>query len=143
MVRFAVILLVDPQGRVLLQERDEHAPRAANQWGMVGGHVEEGEDADTAAHRELFEETGLRMAEADLRRWWSGDFWFSDADEPAAMTVYAGPTEATDDDIVLGEGRRIVFVDPADLPGLDQAETTAALVPRFLESAAYRELADR
>ena len=36
-----------PPGHVLLQHRDEHAPRAANQWGMVGGHVEHGEDFDS------------------------------------------------------------------------------------------------
>ena len=51
-----------PQGRVLLQHRDEHAPRAANQWGMVGGHVEHGEDFDIAVHREILEETGIVTA---------------------------------------------------------------------------------
>ena len=29
---------------------------------MVGGHVEEGEDFDTAVHREILEETGLPPA---------------------------------------------------------------------------------
>lgn len=56
--RFATVLLVDDDGRVLLQERDQDAPRAANLWGMVGGHVEEGEDLDAAVYRELAEETG-------------------------------------------------------------------------------------
>ena len=46
MPRIAVVFLVDARGHVLLQHRDEHAPRAANQWGMVGGHVEDGEDFD-------------------------------------------------------------------------------------------------
>ena len=36
------IFVVDARGRVLLQERDEHAPVAAEQWGIVGGHVEPG-----------------------------------------------------------------------------------------------------
>ena len=34
------------------------------------------------------------------------------------MTTYAAPTDLTDADIVCHEGRRIVFVDPADVPGL-------------------------
>lgn len=40
MIELAAVLLVDRRGWVLLQERDEHAPVAANQWGLVGGHVE-------------------------------------------------------------------------------------------------------
>ena len=62
MKRFSVILLVDPQGRILLQERDEHAPISPDTWGMVGGHVEDGEEFEPAAYRELEEETGIRLA---------------------------------------------------------------------------------
>ena len=43
MRRLAVLLLVDARGWILLQERDSGAPVAPDQWGMVGGHVEEGE----------------------------------------------------------------------------------------------------
>ena len=66
MPRIAVCYLVDARGHVLLQHRDEHAPRAPEQWGMVGGHVEDGEDPDTAVHRELLEETGVRTGPRDL-----------------------------------------------------------------------------
>ena len=57
--RFATVLLVDPRGWLLLQERDEHAPIDPERWGLVGGHVEDGEDVEHAVHRELAEETGL------------------------------------------------------------------------------------
>lgn len=50
---------MDARGWLLLQERDEHAPVAPLQWGLVGGHVDPGEDWDTAVWRELREETGL------------------------------------------------------------------------------------
>lgn len=33
----------------------------------IGGHIEKGEDALSAAHRELFEETGIKDIELDLR----------------------------------------------------------------------------
>lgn len=135
-----MVLLVDDHGRVLLMERDEHAPRAANQWGMVGGHVEPGEDFDTAVSRELAEETGLRMAVPELRLWHAGTFCYSDADEPFDYRVYAGRTSATDADIVVGEGRQIVFVAPEQLPGLDMAESCAHFVPAFLSSSLYAEL---
>ena len=141
MVRLAVILLVDRQGRVLLQHRDEHAPRAANKWGMVGGHVEPGEDFDTAALRELLEETGVVAAPGDLEVWEDTEFRYTDGHD-GHYRVYAGAVDLTDADIVLGEGRAIVFLDPADVPALDKAESCAHFVPRFLASDLYRRLTE-
>jgi 8-oxo-dGTP diphosphatase len=48
----------------------------------------------------------------------------------------------TDDDIVLGEGRQIVFVDPARVHdgSLDLAPATRFIVPRFLDSDVYARL---
>lgn len=134
------MLLVDAAGRVLLMERDEHAPRAPEQWGMVGGHVEDGEDFDTAVERELLEETGLRMRAEQLRLYSADPFRYSDADEAFDYRVYAGRTDAGDADIVVGEGRRIVFVEPSAVAGLDKAESCAHFVPAFLASDLYREL---
>jgi 8-oxo-dGTP diphosphatase len=139
------IFLVDPRGWVLLQERDEHAPTAPGQWGIVGGHVEEGEDWQEAMQRELFEETGLELPQGVLRLWFEGTV------TPAGQggtelsdhwQIWAGRGELTDDDIVVGEGRQIVFVDPARLDELDLAESTAYFLPLLLDSPAYAELVD-
>ena len=140
MARLSVILLVDRKGRVLLMERDEHAPRSANQWGMVGGHVEDGEDFEPAAYRELAEETGIRLARGELELWTAEPFTYSDG-HGGAYHVYIAGVDLTDDDIVVGEGRQIVFVDPADLRRLDLAESAAWFVPRFIDSDDYRRLA--
>jgi 8-oxo-dGTP diphosphatase len=142
MVRISVVLLVDPAGRVLLMERDEDAPRAPNQWGMVGGHVEDGEDFEAAVYRELEEETGLTMPARSLRLWRSCTFQYSDADEPFDYRVWTGGTTARDEDIVVGEGRQIVFVEPGRVQDLDKAESCARFVPEFLASADYRELVE-
>jgi 8-oxo-dGTP diphosphatase len=141
MPRIAVAFLVDPRGHVLLQHRDEHAPRAANQWGMVGGHVEPGEDFDVAVHREILEETGIGTAPGDLVLWQETEFEYSDGHR-GDYRVYAGRVDLTDDDIVLGEGRAIVFVDPADVGSLDKAESCAHFVRLFLASDLYRQLRD-
>jgi 8-oxo-dGTP pyrophosphatase MutT (NUDIX family) len=140
MPRLSVILLVDRRGRVLLMERDEHAPRSANQWGMVGGHVEDGEEFEPAAYRELEEETGLRLAPGELELWVAEPFTYSDG-HGGAYHVYVAGVDITDDDIVVGEGRQIVFVDPAELRHLDLAESAAWFVRRFVDSDDYRRLA--
>ena len=139
MTRISVILLVDPQGRVLLQERDEHAPLSPEKWGMVGGHGEDGEDPEVAAYRELEEETGLRL-DGGLRLWWSGEFCYSELDEAYDYRVWVAPTTVTDADVVVGEGRQIVFVDPAEVPGLDLAESARHFVVPFLASPEYAGL---
>jgi 8-oxo-dGTP diphosphatase len=137
----AVVFLVDRRGHVLLQHRDERAPRARNQWGMVGGHVEPGEDFDTGMHRELLEETGIAAAPGLLQPWLTEDFTYSDGLHHH-YRVYVGKVDLTDADIVVGEGRAIVFVDPTDAVGLDLAESTAHFLPRFLASDHYRELTE-
>jgi 8-oxo-dGTP pyrophosphatase MutT (NUDIX family) len=43
--RIVCFFLVDQRGHLLMQEKDEHAPRGANQWGAnqwgaPGGHVD-------------------------------------------------------------------------------------------------------
>ena len=60
----ARVLLLDPEGRVLLVEGGDPADLAAGTWWFTpGGGVEDGEDAPSAALREAFEETGHRVAE--------------------------------------------------------------------------------
>lgn len=65
----ARVVLLDEAGAVLLLRgsdpalADRHAPKW---WFTVGGEVQEGERLAEAAARELAEETGLRVAPADL-----------------------------------------------------------------------------
>ena len=137
------IFLVDRRGWVLLQERDEHAPVAPGQWGIVGGHVDPDETREEALHRELREETGLVLPHDALELWYVG----LDTPETKATPhlrnhwqVWAGRVDLTDDDIVCGEGRRIVFVDPARLGELDLAPATAHFLRPWLQSPTYHRL---
>jgi 8-oxo-dGTP diphosphatase len=138
-VPLAVVLLIDRRGWVLLQERDDGAPRAANQWGMVGGHVEDGEDFEPAAYRELAEETGLSLPPGTLQLWRDEEFAYPDGHR-GRYHVYAAAVDVTDSDIVVGEGRQIVFVDPTEVDGLDLASSSRHFVPAFLASDLYASL---
>lgn len=141
---FAGVLLVDPRGWLLLQERDEHPRIDPEKWGLPGGHLDPGEDFGPGAHRELEEETGVRLSADELELF--GEFV---VDHRAAygtfdrMQVFAAATGLTDDDIECHEGRRIVFVEPQQARGLDLSSAAADIVPAFLDSDLYRRLTQR
>lgn len=133
LARIVGIFLVDPRGWILLQERDEHAPTSPNVWGLVGGHVEAGEEWVTARDRELLEETGLELAEGTLQLWFHDVVAHEELHESHEWQVYVGRVALTDADVVCGEGRQIVFVDPAALAHLDLAESLGYFLPRLLD----------
>ncbi|MGW1679585.1 NUDIX hydrolase [Saccharopolyspora sp. NPDC002376] len=54
--------VVDVDGRVLLVRRCATDSRGG-EWEFPGGKVDPGEDLNTALHREVVEETGLRIVE--------------------------------------------------------------------------------
>ncbi len=142
MHEFAGVILVDPKGRLLLQERDEHPAIDPLKWGLVGGHVDAGEEFEPAAYRELHEETEVVATPGSLRLWREYDVWHEAYDSHDRMQVFAAHTTLTDADIVCHEGRRIVFVEPDVARGLDLTAAASRIVPEFLDSELYRTLRD-
>ena len=122
----ALVALVDPRGRVLLQERDELAPTDPDRWSLVGGGVEAGESALDGARRELLEETGIGCD--DLRPLGTRTLPcpVHGSDDFALFTAL---TTVTDDEVECHEGRQIVFVERGRIAGLELANATAVLLP--------------
>lgn len=140
MHRFASVVLVDRRGWLLLQERDEHPAIDPEKWGLVGGHVEDGEDDEPAAYRELAEETGLELAPGTLRLWREVQvFHEAYGTLDSAQVWYAG-TDLTDADVEVREGRQIRFVEPDTARGLELTASATIVLPQFLDSAEYRDL---
>jgi len=139
-LRLASVLLVNRDGALLLQLREATAKMDPSRWGLPGGHVEPGEDPAVAARRELREETGLDV---------SGDLLLYVKDVfPARLRpgttiewhVYYGATVAGPDDVVLGEGDALRFVDPGEASALPYASRVDTVVPQFLASPEYHAL---
>ena len=140
MHRFASVLLVDRRGWLLLQERDERPVIDPEKWGLVGGHVEDGEDYGPGASRELAEETGIRLEPGELTFWREFEIFHESYGTHDTVRVFVSPTPLGDEDVVVGEGRRIVFVEPAAAAGLDLTAAAAIALPALLDSELYRSM---
>ena len=114
--RGAVILPVDPTGRVLLQLRDRN-PEAIHpgEWGFFGGAAEEGESLMTAVRREFHEETGLNLPEAAFSP-------FARIVSPVSqrrLYVFEAKLPSGPSAISLNEGAGFGFFTPPDIARLD------------------------
>jgi 8-oxo-dGTP diphosphatase len=135
----AVVLLVDRQGRILMQHRDSKARVSPNQWAFPGGRIEPGEEPVRAAHRELREETGLAVAELAPY----GVFTRPAVDNPDAVVeihAFCAATDAVQEDVVLGEGQAMVFLFPEEAVTRDLGLNARILLPHFLASPEYAQL---
>lgn len=139
--RIAVVFVVDPQGRVLMQHRSADAAVSPNQWSMPGGKIEDGESPVEAARREVHEETGLRVV--DLVPFWSGTrASVKSTDGIVEIYAFATGTDAEQEDIVVGEGQAMVFLAPEQALARDLGVTAALVLAPFLESEVYKRLAN-
>jgi 8-oxo-dGTP pyrophosphatase MutT (NUDIX family) len=59
--------IVEHDGKMLILHR---VKRDGNVWGLPSGSIDRGEDAKTAALRELFEETGIHARDAEYLGVW-------------------------------------------------------------------------
>ncbi|MCY1144101.1 NUDIX domain-containing protein [Actinoplanes sp. Pm04-4] len=101
----AVGLVVDPEDRVLIQLRDDK-PEIVHPglWSIPGGLADPGEDAHATVIRELYEELQLTVTDPVT--------FGSVVDREGRGHILAAflvRTEATIDDLVLGEGQEMRF----------------------------------
>ena len=152
----AGIILVDTAGHILLQHRGEDAPSSPNTWGTPGGHLEADETPEQAVRREVLEETGLQLdgplalfSHIYICRAPGGEISFIDATEAPLpgyeiirdVSIFWCGTTARESDLVLGEGKALAFLSAEEALARSLALSTSHVLPLFLKSAEYRELA--
>ena len=125
-------MLVNADGDILVNLRDDD-PRIIfpNQWSLIGGHVEPGESPEEGLVREVAEEIGYQVTEYHpLATFFDGG---------DVRHLYLVPIEAPIDDLVLGEGQAIRFVDPARaLTDLDLCVTGRRCIEVYLRHIELR-----
>lgn len=140
--RIAVMLLMDAQGKLLMQHRDEAAPAWPHKWGLPGGGIEPGETPEEAMRRELEEETGVHI-DGDIELFW--ECVLPAISHPGAYRqwyVYHAQTGVRQEDIVLGEGQAMVFTPLSDVLRLDLIPSIRFILEYFLANNICDERAE-
>lgn len=110
----AATLIVDDQNRLLLMKRSD-----SGCWGPPGGAVEPGEVVETAAKREVLEETGLQVEEMSLFGVFSGPelfYRYPNGDEVYNVTIVYLSRDIRGDILLNGEHTEWHWFAPNDIP---------------------------
>ena len=127
--RGALVLPQVPDGRVLLQLRDDiEGIVAPGRWGLFGGEIEAGESPVEAASRELEEETGLAFAP---ERFAPFAAVVSGAPPHGLLYVHRLAADFAPGDIRLGEGSGFALASPRQARRLDLLDHLAEVLDAF------------
>lgn len=134
----AAALIVDGDGRFLLQHRDDK-PGIANPglWGSFGGEIEPCETPDAGFLRELQEELAWRPASYQLY----ASIPYGSAPARQLIYIYTAKLDLPLTALTLGEGQDMAVFAPDALPPLTVPDLRL-LIQRFVTTGAYRALAD-
>lgn len=125
-------LLIHNDRKALLHHRDDK-PNITNpgKWALFGGHIDPGEEPETAIIRELHEEIGLHIVKPQLFTVLYG--------ATARYHMFLVPVSARVEELILTEGQGMAYFTPEDaLRTLDLTTTARAVLTIFLTYEQFR-----
>lgn len=131
------VFLINPQGRILLQQRDDDVPPAGyGRWAVPGGRSEGDESPRETALREFEEETTVRLQRLRFFR------TVTPADEPTLLSprlhLFFADDDVPRESIEVREGLDFQYWSPAEIAGLPMNPGTRWAVDTFLATDYYR-----
>lgn len=109
------VLILDYQGKILLQKRSASARRFPNAWGLFGGGVEPDEPPENALRREILEELELELG--PLVQISAHPYVLPEIDETGMVYVFREDYRGAR--LALNEGQEMRWISPADALTLD------------------------
>ena len=120
--------LLNAKGEVLLAQRPE-GKQLAGSWEFPGGKVEKGETPEAALYRELREELGIEVAEADCEPFWFLSHPYPEFGFHLLMPVYA--VRAWKGEPQALEHAAICWEKPGAMANLNMIEADKGLVEKL------------
>lgn len=125
------VILVNPQGQILLQQRDDKPGLPfPNCWTTFGGAIEDGETPDEAIRRELLEEIGLDLS---VKLWKRFDHVQRNGQIIVDQYMYVGWIDLEPNQIILNEGQALGYFSESDINHMAIAFGFEALFKEFFE----------
>ncbi|MBW4717360.1 NUDIX hydrolase [Saccharothrix obliqua] len=142
----ARVLLLDPDDRVLLIHALDPDDPTHHWWELPGGGLDEGEDPETAARREVAEETGILLTTLDRKLWVrESRFRYKNRDHHRIDHVFLGRTPDTTPQITPQptENERAGLIEHRWWPASRLRQCHDKLLPAQLPTLVEDLLADR
>lgn len=134
MVEGSTVALIDPKGRILLQQRDDPVPPAGiGRWALPGGGREGDETPEQTARREFLEETGI-----DLVNLLPVASFDRIGGHPGAVHVFLSTDTVPRERIQVFEGMDFQYWAPAEFHALPMNPGSRRRITELVESNAVR-----
>ncbi|MDD5110060.1 MAG: NUDIX hydrolase [Patescibacteria group bacterium] len=130
----AVVLILTKDNKILLQRRDEHAPKYPNLWGLISGAIKPGESPEQALQREAQEELNYKVSRAKL-------LWKVDRPQDGTKFYFEAPYDGAE--LSVREGAGIVWWPSAEALRLAMIPHHRAALARWQKKPPARMREDK
>lgn len=123
------LIFIVNDDEILLIKGAKDKKNWAGLYNGIGGHIESGEDALSAAQRELFEETGLQNIQLDLRA-----IIFIDVEEYQGISMFVFLGVSKKKVLVSSEEGRLEWIKIDHIHNFSLVEDLFQLIPMVLST---------